>query len=135
VCKLDRFGRSLVDCLNNLHTLEETGQRNPASRFILQVLGAAAEFERSLIRERVASSDIRDHAAGKVGKTVYSRSGRNMPPHRPKKVFDREEVVRLRRQGKSYRQIAKGIGIGSWDRGEETRNWFHDVVKVQNSTF
>jgi hypothetical protein len=65
VWKLDRFGRSLVDCLNNIRTLEEhrirfiaitqnldTDQRHPASRFLLHVLGAAAEFERALIRER-----------------------------------------------------------------------------------
>jgi DNA invertase Pin-like site-specific DNA recombinase len=59
--KLDRFGRSLVDCLNNIQELErcgiqfiavtqglDTDQRNPASRFLLHVLGAAAEFERAL---------------------------------------------------------------------------------------
>src|SRR5215469_1966528 len=96
VWKLDRFGRSLVDCLNNIRTLEENGirfiaatqgidtdQQNPASRFLLHVLGAAAEFERSLIRERAQAGQERyrqDYAAGKVGKTVYCRSGRNMPP-------------------------------------------------------
>jgi hypothetical protein len=63
VWKLDRFGRSLVDCLNNIQELEryrvrfiavtqnlDTNEKNPASRFLLHVLGAA-EFERSLIRE------------------------------------------------------------------------------------
>jgi hypothetical protein len=47
-----------------------------------------------------------------VGKTVYSRSARNLPPHRPKKVFDREEVARLRGQRRSYRQIAASLGLG-----------------------
>ena len=128
VWKLDRFGRSLVDCLNNIRTLEENGirfivvtqgldtdQQNPASRFLLHVLGAAAEFERALIRERTQAGQLRykqDYAAGKVGKTVYSRSGRNMPPHRPKKVFDRKQVAILRRQGLSFRQIAKRLGLG-----------------------
>ena len=128
VWKLDRFGRSLVDCLNNIKTLEENGvrfiavtqgldtdQRNPASRFLLHVLGAAAEFERSLIRERTLAGRSRyqqDYESGRVGKTVHSRSGRNLPPHRPKKVFDREEVFRLRKQGLSYRQIAKKLGLG-----------------------
>ena len=54
VWKPDRFGRSLV---NNIRALEDCGirfiavtqgldtdQRNPASRFLLHVLGAAAEF-------------------------------------------------------------------------------------------
>jgi DNA invertase Pin-like site-specific DNA recombinase len=117
-----------VDCLNNIRTLEEDGirfiavtqgldtdQRNPASRFLLHVLGAAAEFERALIRERTRAGQQRyrqDYAAGKVGKTVYSRSGRNMPPHRPKKVFDREEVIELRRRGMSIREIAKKVHLG-----------------------
>jgi putative DNA-invertase from lambdoid prophage Rac len=65
VWKLDRFGRSVVDCLNNIQELErcrvrfiavtqnlDTDEKNPASPFLLQILGAAAEFERSLIRER-----------------------------------------------------------------------------------
>ncbi len=128
VWKLDRFGRSLVDCLNNIQTLEacgvrfvavsqglDTDHRNPASRFMLQVLGAAAEFERSLILERSQAGQaryLRDYDAGKVGKTVHSRSGKNLPPHRPKKIFDRKEVVRLRRQGLSLRQIAERLGLG-----------------------
>ena len=104
VWKLDRFGRSLVDCLNNIRTLEDHGIRfiavtqgldtdiqNPASRFLLHVLGAAAEFERSLIRERTQAGRMRyqqDYNAGKVGKTVYSRSGKNMPIGRPKRIFN-----------------------------------------------
>ena len=128
VWKLDRFGRSLADCLNHIRTLEENSVRfiavtqgldtdlqNPASRFLVHVLGAAAEFERALIRERTQAGQVRykqDFESGKVGKTVYSRSGRNMPPYRPRRVFDREEVVRLRRQGRSYRQIAKSLGLG-----------------------
>jgi len=140
VWKLDRFGRSLVDCLNNIKTLEDNSIRfiavtqgldtdlhNPASRFLLHVLGAAAEFERSLIRERTQAGRLRyqeDFTSGKVGKTVYSRSGRNMPPHRPRKVFDREEVARLRRQGRSYRQIAKslGLGVGTVVRTQQARS-------------
>src|SRR5262249_8971102 len=100
--KLDRFGRSLRDCLNNLHELDSHGVRfiaitqgldtdgeNPASRFMLHVLGAAAQFERELIRERSAAGRLRyvqDYRAGKVGKTVRSRSGKNLAPHRPKRI-------------------------------------------------
>jgi len=71
VWKLDRFGRSLVDCLNNIGALEENRIRfisvtkgldtdqHPASRFLLHVLGAAAKFERSLIRERTQGGQER----------------------------------------------------------------------------
>jgi DNA invertase Pin-like site-specific DNA recombinase len=81
----------------------------------LHVLGAAAEFERSLIRERTQAGQERyrqDYPAGKVRKTVSSRSGRNLPPHRPKKVFDREEVAILRYLGLFFRQIANRLGLG-----------------------
>jgi DNA invertase Pin-like site-specific DNA recombinase len=128
VWKLDRFGRSLVDCLNNIRTLEDHGirfiavtqgldtdQRNPASRFLLHVLGAAAEFERSLIREPTQAGRVRnqqDFNAGRVGKSVYSRSGKNLPVGRPKRIFNRERVIELRRSGASIRVIAKQLGVG-----------------------
>jgi DNA invertase Pin-like site-specific DNA recombinase len=128
VWKLDRFGRSLVDCLNNIEELErcrvrfvavtqnlDTDQQNPASCFLLHVLGAAAEFERSLIRERTLAGQQRyrhDYAAGKVGKTVHSRSGKNLPPHRPRKIFNRDSVAVLRAQGLSIRGIATRLRVG-----------------------
>ncbi len=128
VWKLDRFGRSLVDCLNNIRELEnhqvrfvavtqglDTDLKNPAARFLLQILGAAAEFERSLILELVQAGQARyrqDYLSGKVGKTVHSRSGKDLPAHRPRKIFDREKVVRLRQDGLSLRQIASSMGIG-----------------------
>jgi DNA invertase Pin-like site-specific DNA recombinase len=48
------------------------------------VLGAAADFERALIRERTQAGRLRykqDYEAGRVGNGVYSRSGRTLPPH------------------------------------------------------
>ena len=72
VWKLDRFGRPLADCLNNIKILEENGIRfisvtqgldtyleNPSSRFLLHVLGAAAQFERALIRKRTQAGRAR----------------------------------------------------------------------------
>jgi DNA invertase Pin-like site-specific DNA recombinase len=128
VWKLDLFERSLVNCLNNLQALErygvrfiavtqglDTDHRNPVARFMLQVLGAAAEFERTLIVERSRAGQARyrrDYEAGRVGKTVHSRSGKNLPPHRPKKIFDREQVVKLRQQGLPLRRIAERLGLG-----------------------
>jgi hypothetical protein len=53
-----------------------------------------------------------DFEDGRLGKTGHSRSGRELPPHRPRKVLDRDEVVDLHRQGFSLRQIAKPLGLG-----------------------
>src|ERR1035437_1422771 len=78
-------------------------------------LGAAAKFERALIRERTQAGQQRykqDYAAGKVGKTVHSRSGRDLAPRRPRKVFDREEVHQLQDRGLSQRQIASRLHLG-----------------------
>jgi DNA invertase Pin-like site-specific DNA recombinase len=128
VWKLDRFGRNLLHCLSCIEELQElcirfiavtqgldVDRRNPASKFLLHVLAAAAEFERSLILERTAAGKARyrqDYEQGLVGKTVHSRSGRDLPPHRPKKIFNRESVSKLRAQGLSLRKIAERLGIG-----------------------
>uniref|UniRef100_A0AAU8B8F7 Recombinase n=1 Tax=Dulem virus 61 TaxID=3145772 RepID=A0AAU8B8F7_9VIRU len=61
--KLDRIARSLRDLLRILERVEQTGASirsltepidtgTAAGRLMLQILGAMAEFERSLIRER-----------------------------------------------------------------------------------
>ncbi|HXJ93080.1 MAG TPA: recombinase family protein [Terriglobia bacterium] len=134
VWKLDRFGRSLRDCLNNLEALKsakvrfiaitqgiDTDEQNPTSRFQIQLLGAAAEFERSLILERTQAGRVRyleDFDAGKVGRTVHSRSGRDLPAHRPRKIFDRLKVVELYEQYGSLRRVAREmrLGIGTVQR-------------------
>ena len=76
---------------------------------------AAAEFERELIRERSMAGLKRyrgQYAAGKVGKEVHSRSGKDLPVGRPKRIFARQEVLELRERGLSYRQIARQLEIG-----------------------
>jgi transposase len=35
-----------------------------------------------------------------------------LPVGRPKRIFNRDRVVELRRQGASIRQIAKHLGVG-----------------------
>jgi DNA invertase Pin-like site-specific DNA recombinase len=77
----------------------DTNQNDPAGRFLLHILGAAAEFERSLIRERV-------HAGIKAAKKAGKVLGR------PKRVFNRAEVHELRAQGLSIREIATRLDVG-----------------------
>lgn len=75
VVRLDRFGRSLLDLLSTLQGLEErsVGFRSltesidtstAAGKLALAVLAAAAEYERTLLRERILASRA---ASGRVG--------------------------------------------------------------------
>jgi DNA invertase Pin-like site-specific DNA recombinase len=74
---IDRLGRSLIDLLGTIQTLEACGvdlyldqqaivTTTPAGRLMFQVTGAFAEFERTLIRERVNAGLKRAVAAGKT---------------------------------------------------------------------
>jgi DNA invertase Pin-like site-specific DNA recombinase len=126
--KLDRFGRSLIDLLRNIDTLAgecvrfisitegiDTGQgyANPTAKLFLHMVAAVAEFEREIIRERSMSGQARyrqDWNAGKVGKTVHSQSGKDLPPHRPKKIIDVERIQELRRQGVPIAAICQRLG-------------------------
>src|SRR6516164_533671 len=73
---IDRVGRSLIDLLGTIQTLEACGvdlyldqqsidTTTPAGRLMFQVTGAFAEFERSMIRQRVNAGLERAVAAGK----------------------------------------------------------------------
>ena len=106
VWKLDRFARSLSQLIDYIQDLDRAGvrfvaitqgidtdRRNPASRLLMQILGAIAEFERALIVERVKSGLAQAKRQGRVG-------------GRPKKIFRRDEALRLKGEGKSIREIA-----------------------------
>lgn len=69
VYKVDRFARSLSDLLRILDRIEAAGAgfrsltepidtSTPAGRMMMQMLGAFAEFERSMIRERSVAGQI-----------------------------------------------------------------------------
>jgi DNA invertase Pin-like site-specific DNA recombinase len=112
VWKLDRFGRSLINCVAGIQELTAAGVRfiavsqgldtdaaNPTSRLLLHILAAVAEFERELIKERVS-------AGLKHAKTKGVRIGR------PRRVFDRQRALDMRQQGMSFPAIARELGIG-----------------------
>jgi putative DNA-invertase from lambdoid prophage Rac len=129
VWKLDRFGRSMIDLLDNMVVLEtervrfiavtqgiDTGAdySNPSARFFFHILAAVAELERGIIRERVQSGMKRyqkDLADGKIGKTVHTRSGKDLPPGRTRRVFDIERVKALQANGANLCQISRQIGV------------------------
>ena len=125
--KLDRFGRSLLHCTSALQELQahgvrfiatrqniDTGESNPAARFLLHILMAAAEFERELIRERSMAGLKRyrgQYAAGKVGKEIHSRSGKDLPVGRPKRIFCPAGSLGTT-WSSANRQIARQMEIG-----------------------
>ena len=111
VYKLDRFGRSVLHLNQQLAILEslsirfvaisqgiDTDAKNPTSRLLLHILSSVAEFERELIKERTLCGI---KSAKAKGKTLG----------RPKRIFQRDEVVRLRDEGMSWRKISEKLGV------------------------
>ena len=108
---IDRLGRSLIDLLSIIQNLEATGvdlyldQQNidtttPSGKLLFHVTGAFAEFEHSMIRERVLAGLARAKAQGtKLG--------------RPK-IDARVEarIKALRKQGRGIRSVAREVGVG-----------------------
>ena len=116
VLKLDRFGRSLVHCVGAIQELQalgirfiaisqglDTDQSNPTSQLLMHILAAVAQFERELIHERVS-------AGMRAAKTHGTKTGNAIG--RPRRVFDRAEVVRLRAAGLTIGNIACQMSIG-----------------------
>ena len=110
VWKLDRFGRSLRHLVNALAELEALGLSfislrdnldlsTPSGRLMFQIIGAMAEFERSLIQERV-----------KAGLRNAKAKGQRLG--RPRVVVDKAAINAMRASGASWRTISKKLGIG-----------------------
>jgi DNA invertase Pin-like site-specific DNA recombinase len=92
-CLISRYGvgyRSFTEAY-----LDSCGMFREA---VIAILGAIAKQEPVRISERVRAGISRARAHG-------TRSGRAIGP--PKVIFSRKEVVHLRKQGKSWRQIAR----------------------------
>ena len=116
VWALDRLARSLKQLLNiaeecrllgvDLVSLKQNVDTTlPAGRLTFQVLGAVAEFERELLRERVKSGMAQARRAGKhVGR----------PARRKFHAGDIERMKLLRSQGVSVRKLATDFGTSQW---------------------
>jgi putative DNA-invertase from lambdoid prophage Rac len=127
VWKLDRFGRSVSQLVQNVRRLDElsirflvpsqsidTDHKSPTGRLMMHILAAMAEFERDLIRERVNAglTDYRqDYSKGRIGTARHSRSGKDLAVGRPRKIFRRDRAAKLRADGLSWREIARELGV------------------------
>ena len=110
VWKFDRFARStkqLVDALEEFHHLgvdfvsltEQIDTSSPMGKAMFTIISAIAEFERSLISERVKAGIAKARAEGR-------------PHGRPSIGQDTvRQIQRLREKGMSLRAIAKRLSV------------------------
>ena len=110
VWKFDRLSRSLKDLVTTLEELDSLGidfmshenhldTSTPSGKLVFQVIAAVAEFERDIIVERV-----------KAGMANAKRKGKHVGrPRIPDHVL--EEARKLRKEGKSWREIGKALGV------------------------
>jgi DNA invertase Pin-like site-specific DNA recombinase len=107
--RFDRFARSTSDLLAALDTFNAIGVEfislqegidttTPTGRMVFTIIGALAEFEKNLIRERVVAGL---QAAKKRGKVLG----------RPRVAVDIQRALQLRREGRSWRITAKTLGV------------------------
>ena len=109
---IDRLGRSLIDLLGTIQHLEAVGvdlyldqqaidTTTPMGKLVFQVTGAFAEFERSMIRQRVRAGLKRAVARG-------AQLGR--PKINP--ALERK-VQRQLEKGIGILKVAKSLGLGT----------------------
>lgn len=109
VLNLDRWGRSVKDLVLTMAELEGLGVSfvipgsidfdSPMGKMMAHFLAAVAEFERSLIRERVKSGLANARAQGRIG-------------GRPKcNANNVEKGLTLLQSGRSYREVSEETGV------------------------
>lgn len=113
VTELTRWGRSTIDLINTLNDLHswkvsviaQTGMQfdlsTPAGNLMLTIMAGLAEFERSLIQERIKSGVALARSKGKVfGRKPGSKADKY-----------RNDIRLLSEEGKSIRVIATKLGL------------------------
>jgi DNA invertase Pin-like site-specific DNA recombinase len=117
---IDRLGRSLIDLLGTIQHLEAVGvdlyldqqaidTTTPAGKLLFQLTGAFAEFERSMIRQRVrAGLSIIKQKIARDGKFVSKAGKVRKRLGRPGAEAHKLELAR--------QELARGTGIGKTAR-------------------
>jgi len=141
VARIDRLARSLSHLLEVIEGLEARGAHfkslrdpidtsTPQGKFALQVLGAAAELERALIRERTKAGLRAAKARGRVGGNPRLRARDPEAIRQLADIRDRQYLaellasmeawmpkVRALRPANSWGKVARALGrLGSPDR-------------------
>lgn len=122
VWKFDRFARSTKELINALEEFSGLGvdfisfkenidTSTPAGKILFTMISAFAEFERSIIRERVIAGMERAKAKGKI-------LGRpKIPP------FTIEAALELKAKGIGYKVICKKLKI--------SKSAYYSVIKKE----
>ena len=129
VWKIDRYGRSLKHLVNALADLSAYGVAfvsfrdnldlsTPSGRLMFQIIGAMAEFERSLIQERVRAGLRNARAKGK-------KFGR------PRARVDAVSVAALRSDGLSWSDVCRRLKVS---KGTAQRAFYGLPNHPQEST-
>ena len=112
VWKLDRLSRSLKDLLTIIERIDERqagfkslteaiDTTSPAGRMMMQMVGAFAEFERAMIRERT-----------RVGLKEAQAGGRTGGRRKKLKVHQEKEIAAMvLREGRSAAQVARLFNV------------------------
>ena len=132
VWKLDRLARSLKQLLTigeecrslgvDLVSLRQNIDTTlPAGRLTFQILGAVAEFERELLRERV-----------KAGMAQARRTGKHVgrPALRKFQPAEIQQIRELRSQGTSVRKLAKDFETSQWMVARVTAQVLQDRTAI-----
>jgi DNA invertase Pin-like site-specific DNA recombinase len=109
---IDRLGRSLIDLLGTIQALEACGidlyldqqsidTTTPTGRLMFQITGAFAEFERSMIRQRV-----------RAGLKRAVESGKQLGRPKIGPAIEKRIQAQLRTK-KGMLAIAKDLGVGT----------------------
>ncbi|AOD24781.1 invertase (plasmid) [Rhodococcus sp. p52] len=116
VWRIDRLGRSLIDCLNTVNLLRDKGVKirslsdgidpeTTSGRLMLGMLATLAEYERELITERVNAGI----AAARQSGTRFGR-----PPVDPAVIAEKLDIAQsARRKGRTAAEAASLVG---WSR-------------------
>lgn len=117
--ELSRLGRNTIEVLktiqllnenciclyiknHNIETLNEKGEINPMSQFLIQILTSISEMEKTQIRQRIKSGyDSYRKNGGKVGRKDGFRKDEEAL------LIEYKDVVKLLKQGYSVRKTMK----------------------------
>jgi DNA invertase Pin-like site-specific DNA recombinase len=112
VWKLDRLSRSLKDLLFLIEQIEALGASfkslteqidtaSPAGRMMMQMVGAFAEFERAMVKERTKAGLATARLQGRIGGRP-----RKLTPHQ-----EADAINMVQSGGKTPADVARTLGV------------------------